>query len=141
MKNRRTLAEFHPSFGSSSHGFCSTITLDSDQHPSPGRFFDWSYSSTIRLFLQMNFPVASAAESNQILFLVISLSTAELNMVHLQILFGAAELACPTIPLKHTVMELGVLFRIHSYSEWFCIWLAHIVFWFVACLRNDCFSK
>jgi hypothetical protein len=69
---------------------------------------------TIRLFLQVNFPVASGAESNQILFLIVSLSTAELNMVYLQILFGAAELAFPTIPPKHMLAQLCVPGRIKS---------------------------
>ena len=61
--------------------------------------------------------VALGAQRDQVPFYVVAGLTAECEVVYLQVLHAAADLASPAVALQHLPMQLAVAFRIKSQSR------------------------
>jgi hypothetical protein len=77
----------------------------------------------------MHLFVALSTQGDQVLFLIDSRMAAEFEMVYLQMLHAAAQLAAPAVALQHLPMQFVVAVRIESNSRGFAADLLHKAFW------------
>src|SRR5208337_1214181 len=75
--------------------------------------------SSMRLF------VTFGAQRDQVLFLIATGLTPELEVVHLQLLHATASLASPAIALQHLPMQFAVAVRLESESRTLAAHLLH----------------
>ena len=72
--------------------------------------------------------VAFGAQRDQVLFLVATRMAAEFEVVYLQVLHAAANLASPAVALQHLAVQFAVAVRIESESRALAADLLHEAF-------------
>ena len=85
-------------------------------------------TSTPRLALQLQsmcLGMAIGTKGHQVLFRVVSRMASKLNVVNLQMLHAAAELAAPAVPLQHGSVQLAVTLRLKFHSRILGRWGSH----------------
>jgi hypothetical protein len=73
----------------------------------------------------MHLFVALSAQGDQILFLITTRVAAKFEVVYLQILHAAANLASPSVAFQHPPMQFTIALAIESYSTGFASRLLH----------------
>lgn len=82
------------------------------------------------LFFSMHVRVAVGAQRGQIVFLIAPRLATEFEVVYVEVLHAAAELASPTVALQYLLVQFAVAIRVES--EWWVLGTdlpAHEIFW------------
>ena len=82
--------------------------------------------------------MAFGAQRDQVLFLVATRMAAEFEVVYLQVLHAAADLASPAVALQHLPMECAVALRTKSESPALAADLLHEAFWLTSERKASC---
>ncbi len=85
-------------------------------------------TSTPRLALQLQsmcLGMAIGTKGNQVFFRVVSRMASKPNVVNLQMLHAAAELAAPAVALQHGTVQLAVTLRLEFQSPGLGRWGSH----------------
>ena len=86
----------------------------------------------------MDLAVAICAQSDEVLLAIVPVVTSETSVMDFEVVSAAAELALPTIALKHALTQLLICLGVEPHTGLFRTGKVHDAFSFSKYFRNVC---